>query len=81
MFNCGCNVKSIEYDFDNYFGVLFLEGENVPDMSSTIRSFTDIDHECTCIAIVKNGNPLGIYVINYPASNCKWVWKPVNLVN
>jgi len=55
MFNVMCNVSKIEVDADSYIGRMFLRGLNSPDMSSTIRSFIDIDPEIHTIYTYSNG--------------------------
>ena len=59
--NVMCNVSQIVIDVDSRMGHLYLPELNVPDMTSVINCFTNVDPECNRINTYVNGVPDVIY--------------------
>lgn len=63
MWNVKCNVSKVVVDFEKRYGLMYLPADNCPDMSSTIRHFTNIDDEVDTIYTYIDGFPDVIYTI------------------
>ena len=59
--NVMCNISQIVIDVDSRMGHLYLPELNVPDMTSVINCFTNVDPECNIINTYVNGVPDVIY--------------------
>jgi|LakMenEpi03Aug12_release.lakeMendotaPanAssembly.Ray.scaffolds.fasta_scaffold173665_2 hypothetical protein len=60
--NVMCNISQIVIDVDSRMGHLYLPELNVPDMTSVINCFTNVDPECNIINTYVNGVPDVMYV-------------------
>ena len=60
--NVMCNVDKVTIDVTNKTGYLYLPNNNVPDMLSTIESFTSVDPECNVIYTFIGGKADTVYL-------------------